>query len=220
MDIANITTKVDFLNVLLWRFNEATTLTKLVTEKQLFEELNNNNFWQDWYTDVFNLQTANEFGLSVWAIILDQPIHLSFSGTPELPNNAWGFGSFRKNFNNGNFGRSNGDVRLTDEEARIVLKLKYFKLVTRADAFSINAFLAFAFGSLNTVFMLDGLNMTMTYYFDSTPSSSLIAALVDYDLLPRPAGVGIKYYDLSRATFGFGSSHKNFNNGTFIGSII
>lgn len=118
MDIANITTKVDFLNVLLWRFNEATTLTRLVNEKQLFEELNNNRFWQDWYNDVFNLQTANEFGLSVWSIILDQPIHLSFSGVG-IPNNSWGFGEFRKNFDNGTFGRSSGDVRLTDEEARV-----------------------------------------------------------------------------------------------------
>jgi hypothetical protein len=87
--------------------------------------------------------------------------------------------------------------------------------VNRGAALEVNEFLKIVFNDLGDVYMLDGLNMTITYVFKFTPSTSLMLALKEYDLLPRPAAVGIKYVFALRKTWGFGPYHKNFDNGTF-----
>lgn len=83
---------IDLLRTLLWQYNEAENLEALLTKKQEFLDSINNDFWQDWITDVFNLQTANEFGLSVWSIILNLPLFTTDDSSPsDFP--AWGFGA-------------------------------------------------------------------------------------------------------------------------------
>ncbi|GAH82888.1 unnamed protein product [marine sediment metagenome] len=124
-----------------------------------------------------------------------------------------GFGPFRKNFNNGNF---ENVFELTLEDARIALKLKYYQLVTRGTIPECNKIVADVFTD-NTVYVLDGLDMTMTYVFDKSISSALKSAIDDFDLLPRPSTVKVETIYLSYNNWGFGSFRKNFNNGNFGG---
>jgi hypothetical protein len=159
------------------------------------------------------LRTANDFGLSVWAVILNIPLTITSGTVPSA--NLWGFGPFRKNFNRGNFAPSSSGIRLTTEQRRLVLRLRYFQLVTRGAIPEINAFLKYVFASFGIVYALDGLNMSMDYVFTFQPPSQLRFVLETYDILPRPAGVGVSYTVLVRDTFGFGPYHQNFNRGTF-----
>ena len=62
---------VDVLVNLLWQYNEADNLRALLENKQRFMRNNHTAFWNNWITDVLNIETANDFGLSVWALILD-----------------------------------------------------------------------------------------------------------------------------------------------------
>lgn len=65
---------VDLLRSVLWAYNEAENLQGLLNAKQTWYDKNHVEFWESWITDVFDLRTANDFGLSVWAVILDLPL--------------------------------------------------------------------------------------------------------------------------------------------------
>jgi hypothetical protein len=204
---------VNLLQALLWQYNEALRLQSLLEQKQAWYDEQYSEFWENWYRDVFDLRTANNFGLSVWAVILNVPLTITTVGPPSP--NIWGFGPFRKNFNRGNFAPSSSGIKLTTAQKRLVLRLRYFQLVTRGAVPEINEFLADVFADFGKVYVLDGLDMTMDYVFTFAPPSQLILVLSQYDILPRPAAVGVNYTILVRDTFGFGPFHRNFNRGNF-----
>lgn len=214
--IQQIDYSVDIMKSLLWQYNEADRLQRILELKQEWYDTNQSDFWQNWERDVFNLNTANDFGLTVWAIILGLILNVVVEGQdPALP--TFGFASTHKNFTRGNFRRSTtGSVSLTQEQKRLVLKLRYFQLTTRGCPPEVNRFLNQVFASEGSVYMLDGLNMTIRYVFDFTPSSALQFVLQKYDVLPRPAGVGIDYVVGIEDAFGFDEFHENFDNGNFI----
>lgn len=204
---------VNLLQAILWQYNDAVRLQSLLEDKSLWYETEHSEFWADWFVDVFDLRTANDFGLVVWAIILNVPLTIT-SGENENVD-LWGFGEFRRNFNRGNFAPSSTGIRLTTEQKRLVLQLRYFQLVTRGAVPEVNKFLAYVFKDMGRVYMLDGLDMTITYVFQFAPPPILLYVLENYDVLPRPAGVGVNYVVAVRDSFGFGAFHRNFNRGTF-----
>lgn len=344
---------IDMLSALIWRNNEASAIQSLLQSKLAWYDQNHEKFWDDWCTNVFNLDTANAFGLSVWAQILGIPLQLIVAanpgpqfgfGFPELltdradANGTWAqtggaaitagqvdpntgtqavkldlsaagtkkvtmtptgaipagpvtlsfqaklisgtqgtiasdingttlgnwpalntstwttvtlsatlgasssvfdlvssytgnavvsvfnpqlvansaISNGRFNFNNGNFGASQAGVGLTLDQKRILLKLQYYKLTSRCTVPEINARMKAILGQYGNVYALDGNNMRYTtYVFGFTPNSALQFVLENFDVLPRPAGVGVKYIVSTRPAFGFGSSNQNFNNGTF-----
>lgn len=221
MRIQEFDFNVDLLRAILWQYNGAESIQSLLTSKKEWYEINQTEFWTDWEKDVFDLDTANDFGLAVWAIILELPLFVElFPDDPDKP--IWGFDTPDplqwKNFENGNFtSETTGAFVLTVEERRLVLQLRYFQLITRCATPEINENLARIFEPLGSIYVLDNLNMTITYVFDFTPADSLLNVLKAFDLLPRAAGVGIEYVFLNETIWGFGQYNKNFNNGTFIG---
>jgi hypothetical protein len=64
---------VNLLQALIWRYNKVERLLALLQSKQDWFDTNQEGFWSDWFNNVFNLDTANEFGCNVWAIILGIP---------------------------------------------------------------------------------------------------------------------------------------------------
>jgi len=77
--------------------------------------------------------------------------------------------------------------------------LRYYQLCNRGDVTDVNAFLNYLISTSNidwsgTIYMLDNLNMTVTYHFTAPAfPSDLLTTIQNFDLLPRPAGVGIIY---------------------------
>lgn len=215
MRILDINYNVDLLQALLWQYNDAVRLQSLLELKQEWYNREYSQFWENWVRDVFDLRTANDFGLAVWAILLNLPA-LVGSETPSP--DIWGFGEDRKNFDRGNFAPAGGNLFLTTEERRLLLRLRYFKLVTRNAIPEINRFLKYLWpGETERVYVLDGLNMTMSYVFTFAVPDRLLYILQQYDVLPRPAGVKLNFVSLVRDTWGFEQFHKNFNRGTFNG---
>lgn len=205
---------VNLLRALLWQYNDAANLEALLRQKQAWYDANQSQFWGNWVTDVFDLRTANDFGLSVWAVILDTPsVITSSQDDPDKP--IWGFDQYRQNFNNGNFA-SIASSALTTAQKRLVLRLRYFQLVTKGSVSEINAFFAYLFEPLGPAYVVDGLDMRARYVFGFPLSSALEAILTEFDLLPRPAGVKIDYVILGENDgWGFGRYHDNFTNGNF-----
>lgn len=204
---------VDLLRALLWQYNDAARLEGLLQQKQTWYNANQKAFWEDWTRDVFDLRTANDFGLSVWAIILNIPLFVTTQDDADKP--IWGFGQYRENFANGNFA-STSSAGLTVEQKRLVLRLRYFQLVTTGAVPEINAFFAYLFEPLGPAYVVDGYDMRARYVFGFPLSSALEMVLTEYDLLPRPAGVKIDYVIIGDADgWGFGRYHENFTNGNF-----
>lgn len=207
---------LNLLRALLWRYDQAPNLRALLDKKQAWYDREYSQFWRDWLRGVFDLRTANDFGCAVWARILNVPLAAPLAPTdPNKP--TWGFGTNYKNFGNGNFGRKNAfSSTLTLAQKRLILRLRYFQLTSRATVPEVNDFLARIFGDEGTVYVLDPQDMSAAVFvFDYQPSSDVDFLLDRFDLLPRPAGVGVRRLVITRPVFGFGPYNTNFNHATF-----
>jgi len=217
---------VNLLRAILWQYNEAPNLLSLVTQKQEWYTQYQSDFWGSWYTDVFDLQTANLFGLAVWSIILNVPLYVPYEPEPTVKP-LWGFNAYDPtfptlentylNFGHGNFSTRGDVISLTEEEQRFLLRLKYYQLTTRGEVWDINNFLNYLVGSSNigftgTIYALDDLNMTMRYVItNNTFPLDLLDLLIRLDILPRPAAVGIEDVIISQGvTWGFNAYNPSF----------
>lgn len=209
---------VDLLRAILWQYNVAENLQGILERKKDWYVINHEQFWSDWYRDVFNMDTANSFGLSVWAIILGIPLVVT-SDTPNPNKPTWGFTATHKNFNNGNFQHHFGDeITLTTEQKRMVLKLRYFYLVSRGTIPEMNKVIKYVFGSRGGGYVIDNYDMsTIAVIFDFKPNESIRFVMDKYSIFPRPAGVGLKYEfrNTNRKVFAFGDERNNFRKGNF-----
>lgn len=203
---------VDLLQAILWQYNDATRLQYLLNQKQAWYDETQTAFWEDWVRDVFDLVTANEFGLSVWGVILGIPLSIGQPGTGAR--HVFGFGVYNQNFNNGNFGRdSAGVAALTLEQKRLVLRLRYYQLVSDGSVPHTNMVLQRLFGA---GYVLDNVaDMEVTYVFPTALPASVRTVLQSFDLLPRPAGVKLNILIDPGSVFGFDPFYQNFNNGAF-----
>jgi len=202
---------VDLLRALLWQYNDAERLQGILRQKQDWYRINQEEFWRNWIRDVFDLRTANNFGLSVWGKILDESRDASVSGTgDDYP--AFGFGQYKRNFGRGNFRRADaGYVRLGIEQYRLLLQLRYFRFTSRGTAPGINALIRGLFPGQTAIFLFGPFDMSCAVYvFSLAPSSWQRFVLEDMDALPRPAGVGATIRVLTRKAFGFGPDRLNF----------
>lgn len=181
---------VDLLSVLLWQYNnnDGDSVEGLIAAKSAWYSAEFSEFWDSWYRDVFDIRTANEFGLHVWSIVLGVPLSVD-----AFPNKA-----------------------LTLEQKRLVIRLRFYQLITRATIPMVNAEMKDVFGKFGQVYALDPLDMSaIMYVFRFRPDDDMKFILENYDLLPRPATVGIKFRVITTEPFGFGEFNNNFNNGAF-----
>ena len=205
---------VNLMRTVLRQYENAPRFKSLVQSEQDWANENVAEFWKNWFRDVFNLKTANEFGLSVWSRILDVPLVIN---RPERKSGSvFGFSSNHKNFGNGNFGRTRSrDIEVTTEQARKILMLRWFQLTSRPTIPNINEALEIVFGA-NMVYIQDNLDMSnQLFMFTEKPDYQTIDLLKNTDLLPRPSTVGSAVAVQPRAGFGFGRNHLNFGNGSF-----
>lgn len=215
MNVQQFDFAINLMQALPWQRADAETLRSLLQQKQDWYGEFHQQFWEDFTVNIFDLTTANDFGCAVWSVILNQPLTAQIQA-PSISKPTFGFGIHYANFNRGNFTPLvTTTVGLTLEQKRIVLRLKMFQCITRCAVLEINAFLADIFKNEGKVYVIDNLNMTMTYVFTFQPSSALEFILKNFDLLPRSAGVKVNYVVTTAPTFGFGPNGRNFTRGNF-----
>jgi hypothetical protein len=205
----------------LWQYDEAVNLQALLAEKKAWYDENQTLFWKNWYRDIFDLRTANFFGLRIWSIILGQPIYVNRApkGRP-----TFGFEEFHVNFTRGNFSDATGNsYPLSTEAARVLLRLRYYQLISSGTVPEANRMLADVFRGYVTegqvpAYLVDNNDMTQKYVFTFQLTAELIYLFKNFDILPRPAGVGSDYEIIIDESWGFGEFHENFENGNFSGN--
>lgn len=215
-DIQVIDGSVNLLRAILWQYSHADRLKALVQAQQDWHNENVEQFWIDWYRDVFNMDTANDFGLAIWGRILGIPITVDIE--PSTGRAVWGFGTNNLNFNRGNFGRkSTGSAALTNAQRRLLLKMRYFQLTQKPTVTNVNKMLFDLFNAdYGTIFVVDPLDMgEIVYFHNFALPASLKTIFTDFDVLPRPAAVGVRTQLQVRDSWGFGVNHLNFNRGNF-----
>jgi hypothetical protein len=190
MRIQEFDFSVNLLRVILWQYDKAENLKAWLQFKQDFADSNHTDFFENWFNDVFNLETANAFGLAVWAIILEVPLLVNLPPV-SVTKIGWGFGEFRENFNNGNFNTlvQNGAQLLTLDQRRIALKMRYQQLTTRGTVPEINRILIDAFGDLGTVYVRDNNDMTTDYIFEFPIPPWVTFIFEELDVFPTPSAV-------------------------------
>lgn len=180
---------INLLQFIFWQYDNPSdeNIAQLIQDKNTELQRLHGDFWVDWYDNVFNLDTVNEFGISVWSYILDIPL----INTHPIPTKVgWGFGDKHKNFDHGNFNQNpEGVSLLTNEQRIIILKMKYRKLTTRGTIPEANIILDESFGDLGLVYMQDNLDMSVDIVFDFLIPEWILFILSEFDILPVPAGV-------------------------------
>lgn len=191
MKTLQISPEINLKQCLLWQYNNAPALRALILQKQDWYKTHQEDFWNYWYNSVFNLDTADDFGLTVWGEILDFPRQVkSADGSLHV---------------------------LTTEQYRTVLKGQMLKFNMGVTAPEVNKWLSVVFGSQGKAYCLDNLDMTaIPFVFEQSPSDEILWLLANVDFLPRPAGVGYEVRLIGQDIFGFnGSGLQTFDNGVF-----
>ncbi|WGN90798.1 hypothetical protein [Burkholderia phage vB_BglM_WTB] len=145
----------DSTQAIKWLQNKAPKLQALINAKADWYSSFNDQFWTEWYTNVFNLDTANTFGLQVWCIILGLP-STQFGLFPV--GQSWAYGAARENYvysgtlpapagssAGGNFFGGSDSTLLNLDEVRFALKLRYAALVGNGRIAYINRMLNWIF---------------------------------------------------------------------------
>lgn len=215
--IMNIDFDANLMQSLLWQFNEASRLQTIIQQEQDWYNINQSKFWTDWVRDVFDLRTANDFGLTVWSIILNIPIIVQ-NEEPVSPDIPFGFDVSDGNFEHSNFAYDpNSAQTLTTEQARLVLFMRYHQLTSDGTVPYTNEFLSKIFADMDGAYAVDNHDMTITYVFRKQPPARLWFVLRNYDILPRPAGVRVRdILVIPKIPFGFDEHNENFDNSNFL----
>jgi hypothetical protein len=177
----------DFSDVILWQYETATNLKNLISKKQEFYNQSIDKFFNDWYTDVFNIDTANYFGLIVWAIILGCSEYVEL--TSKIGQKAFGFGEFHKNFYESNFALTSYIYSLPTESLRKVLKAQMYNFNSNGSLYDINKVLNVIYPEHNPYATYDRETNVLTYHFPVPLSEEDMNIVMFSNMLPAPVGV-------------------------------
>lgn len=189
--VLNIDPSIDLKQCLLWQYNNSQALRNLLNAKQNWYTQNHAQFWKNWYDNVFNIDTADDFGLAVWGQIL----------------------KFSRNVT-----AKDGTLHyLTREQYRLILKGQMIKFGMGASAYDVNKWISIVFAGKGNAYCVDSYDMTsIPFVFRSVPDDEIGWLLGNIDFFPRPAGVGYEVRVIPDTVFGFNGSHlKPFNQGVF-----
>lgn len=145
---------------------------------------------QNLFDFVWNVDTAQGYGLDVWGRIV------GVSRALALPATAGNFGFNEANswtgFGQGGFFSGGGispNLLLSDADFRLLILAKAATNITDGSIPSINAILLALFPLRGKCYVADGLNMSLTYTFQFPLNPVEVAIVQASGVLPNPAGV-------------------------------
>lgn len=142
------------------------------------------------FDDIWNVTTAQGYGLDVWGRIVgvSRTLHIvgdtTYLGFEEA---TTGFGFGQAPLFSGETITTNFD--LADVNFRTLIYAKALANISDGSIPSINSLLRSLFPNRGNCFVTDGGDMTMTYTFDFVLSPVELAIVQNSGVLPRPTGV-------------------------------
>lgn len=171
-------------NVILLQYQNSPTILKLIDS---FKYLDPSRNIQDIYNLVFNIKTANSYGLDNWGRILGVSRYINLIGEDY-------FGFKESNFepfNQSPFytGQRTGNYKLEDEQYRKVLLLACARVTTDATLPSINHITSILFEGRGICKVIRSGIMKISFIFNFTPLLWETSLLRNNDIVPVPCGV-------------------------------
>jgi hypothetical protein len=171
-------------------FSNSPTLDAIITSfaAAMDETLN----MQAFFDMVWNVDTAQGYGLDVWGRIVGVQRTIPITGAAAQ---YFGFeeaGSSWTGFGQGGFYSGTGftqNIVLSDMDFRKLILAKAFSNVCDGSIPSINKILLALFPNRGTVYVADGQDMSLTYTFNFPLTPVELAIIGQSNVLPNPAGV-------------------------------
>jgi hypothetical protein len=182
----------DYRNTIISQFANSPTILGLIGSFD--SAVNPRKNIDAFYVDVWNVLTAQGFGLDVWGRIVGVSRVLQVSSGEWLGFEEAGNGSVETPFNVAPFyngASTTGNYALTDDAYRTLILAKAAANITNGSIPAINQILMTLFGSSGACWCTDGQNMTMTYTFEFQLSPVQFSIVTQSGVLPRPAGVAL-----------------------------
>lgn len=181
----------DFWQTVISQYANSPIITTMI--ENFFEYLDMTADIDDFFDKVFNIDTAQGYGLDVWGRILgisrviQVPGSDVYFGFEEALPDAEGFG--QAPFFSGQPVTTN--FSLSDDAYRLLLLAKAAANITDGSVASLNRLLLTLFPGRGNAYVTDGLDMTMTYTFEFALTAPELAIVTNSGVLPRPAGVSV-----------------------------
>ncbi len=217
----------NYFDTIMRQFGNSPILGELLAYSDQWMDLD--QFTADFLSNVWDISTAQGFGLDIWGRILGQPRFLQVTPTASdnfgfyvnadasgsQPWNAWSQAPFYG-------GQSSGTVAiaLADDYYRKLLLVKAASNIARCDVQSINALMRSMYGSRGSCYCGYSLDQPMHigYHFGFTPTS-VEQSIIESGLFPVPAGMDPEYiYQTpSFSAFGFRTANTGANTDFVVG---
>lgn len=179
--------------------NSPTILAMVADFAQYFDPTTN---IQDFYLDVWNIDTASGFGLDIWGRILGVSRVVQIPGSTndfgfqnsDVPPDWENFGNVNDPTVGGPFfaGQVIGNsYKLNDDSYRVLLLTKAMANISATTAPALNALITNLFPGRGKCYTQDDGGMQMHYIFKFTLSTIELAILTNSGVLSHPAGVGV-----------------------------
>jgi hypothetical protein len=177
------------------------------------------------YEQIWNVLSANTYGLDVWGKIVGVSrllqvipelqffgFHEAYTGVSPTDPTPFGTGTFNSADN------ATQVYSLPNEQYRQLILLKAMSNITNGTIPGINLLLRFQFGARGRAYVQKTGTMELTFVFEFFLTNVELAILLNSGAIPRPSGVEVRIEQLNPGlTFGFAEadSFAPFNVGTF-----
>ncbi len=176
---------------LISQYAQSPVLTQLIANfAQYFDQSAN---WNNFYQYVWNIDTAQGFGLDFWGAILGVSRYLEIPATADYLGFHGADGtSSGYPFDVGVFfdgATATQTYALPDPEYRTLLYAKAFANICRCSIPVLNQLMRLLFSAYGDAYCLDNGNMQMTWYLGFSPTAVQLAIVQQSGVLPHPTGV-------------------------------
>jgi len=188
----------DYKKTILTQYAASPSINKII--KTFNDTLSPDDFIDDFFYKIWNIDTAETYGLDVWGAIVD------VSRTLPVTNNSTFFGFSEalidgvqtvtdpQPFGQAPFysGKSNTDtVTLSDPVYRKLILMKAMANITDCTIPNINTLLMQMFGDRGRAYVVNDGGLKMSYVFEFTLTTAELAIIQSSDALPSPPGVAV-----------------------------
>lgn len=183
------------------QYGSSATITQLVHNIDLY--IDPRTDFDTFYSYVWDVSTAEGFGLDIWGNIVD--IQRVLNVPADTPNP-------------GGFAFTPGAYPMTDDEYRKAILTKALANITNCTADSLNNLLTNLFAGRGRCYVLDTGSMTMQLTFEFWLEPFEYVIITQTGAAPRPAGVLATIFQVDvDTTFGFAENInlQPFDQGTF-----
>ena len=211
---------IDVEQTIISQYGNSATITQLV--RNFNQYVDPRADFDTFFDFVWNVETAQGFGLDIWGRIVDIgrtlliPPPVEYFGFSQASPGSYPFND--RPFYNGVPPVSETYI-LTDDAYRQLILVKALRNITATNAPSLNQLLQNLFGNRGRCYVNDMGGMQLRYTFEFDLTAYEWAIITQSGAMPHPAGVETSMFNSALPLFGFaeaGPSAVPFGQGVFM----